>query len=340
MLEKLAGVEQRFHEALNAVESLEQLEELRVKFCGKKGELTELLRSMGTLSPEDRPKMGQKVNELRTVIEEAISTKKEALDALKKEAQLKNEVIDVTIPAFPETKGTLHPLTLTEERMCEIFRSMGFDIVDGPEVETDYNNFTALNLPEDHPARDMQDTFYFSPNILLRTQTSAAQIHTMKERELPIRVICPGRVYRADEVDATHSPVFHQLEGLVVDKGINLCHLKFILEEFAREMYGPEVKVKFRPSYFPFTEPSVEVDLTCSECGGKGCRVCKGTGWIEILGAGLVHPNVLRECGIDPEVYSGFAFGIGIDRITTTSFKIPDLRLVYENDVRFLKQFK
>jgi phenylalanyl-tRNA synthetase alpha chain len=340
MLEKLKDVTLRFEEALKNVNDLNDLEALRVTFCGKKGELTELSRSMGSLTPEERPVMGQKVNELRNLIENGLATKKDELNSKKRAEQLKNEVVDVTIPAEPVTRGTLHPLSLTQERMCEIFRSMGFDIVDGPEVETDYYNFQALNLPEDHPARDMQDTFYIAKNILLRTQTSAAQIRTMKSRNVPIRVICPGRVFRADEVDATHSPVFHQLEGLVVDKGINLCHLKYVLEEFAREMYGPDVKIKFRPSYFPFTEPSVEVDLTCSECGGKGCRVCKGTGWIEILGAGIVHPNVLRECGIDPDVYSGFAFGIGIDRITTTSNKIPDLRLVYENDIRFLKQFK
>lgn len=340
MFEKLSAVKAHFEERLASLNGMEDLEDLRVTFTGKKGELTELLRSMGSLSPEERPKMGQKVNELRNAIEEAIADKKEELNRARREEQLKNEVVDVTVPAQPCKTGTYHPLTLTQEKMCEIFRSMGFDVVDGPEVETDYYNFKALNLPEDHPARDMQDTFYIAKNLLLRTQTSAAQIRTMKTRNVPIRVICPGRVYRADEVDATHSPVFHQLEGLVVDKGINLCHLKYVLEEFAREMYGKDVKVKFRPSYFPFTEPSVEVDLTCSECGGKGCRVCKGTGWIEILGAGMVHPNVLRECGIDPDVYSGFAFGIGIDRITTTRYKIPDLRLVFENDVRFLKQFK
>lgn len=340
MLDKLTAVRERFEERLKNLNGPNDLEDLRVSFTGKKGELTEILRSMGSLSPEERPKMGQRVNELRNAIEDAIAKKKEELNAALREEQLKNEVIDVTVPAQPQHLGTYHPLTLTQEKMCEIFRSMGFDVVDGPEVETDYYNFKALNLPDDHPARDMQDTFYIAKNLLLRTQTSAAQIRTMKTRNVPIRVICPGRVYRADEVDATHSPVFHQLEGLVVDKGINLCHLKYVLEEFAHEMYGKDVKVKFRPSYFPFTEPSVEVDLTCSECGGKGCRVCKGTGWIEILGAGMVHPNVLRECGIDPEVYSGFAFGIGIDRITTTRYKIPDLRLVFENDVRFLKQFK
>ena len=340
MLEKLNGVKARFEERLSQLNGLADLEDLRVAFTGKKGELTELLRSMGSLPAEERPQMGQKVNELRNFIEDAIAQKKTELNALAREAQLKSEVVDVTIPASPAVRGTLHPLSQTQERMCEIFRSMGFDVVDGPEIETDYYNFKALNLPDDHPARDMQDTFYIADKLLLRTQTSAAQIRTMKTRNVPIRVVCPGRVYRADEVDATHSPVFHQLEGLVVDKGVNLCHLKYVLEEFAKEMYGNDAKVKFRPSYFPFTEPSVEVDLSCPECGGKGCRVCKGTGWIEILGAGLVHPNVLRECGIDPEVYSGFAFGIGIDRITMTSRKIPDLRLVFENDVRFLKQFK
>ncbi len=340
MLDTLNGIKQRFEERLQKLKDINDLEELRVAFTGKKGELTQVLRSMGTVPAEERPQMGQKVNELRNLIEDALAKKRAELTASLRAARLQNESVDVTIPAKPLNQGTLHPLSLTQERMCEIFRSMGFDVVDGPEIETDYYNFKALNLPEDHPARDMQDTFYLTKNLLLRTQTSAAQIRTMKSRNVPIRVVCPGRVYRADEVDATHSPVFHQLEGLVVDKGINLCHLKYVLEEFAREMYGNDTKIKFRPSYFPFTEPSVEVDISCTECGGKGCRICKGIGWIEILGAGMVHPNVLRECGIDPEVYSGFAFGIGIDRITITSYKIPDLRLVFENDVRFLKQFK
>lgn len=340
MLDTLNDVKQRFEERLQKLKDINDLEELRVAFTGKKGELTQMLRSMGSLPAEDRPKMGQKVNELRNLIESALTEKRAELNSALRAARLQSENIDVTIPVNPPQRGTLHPLSLTQERMCEIFRSMGFDVVDGPEVETDYYNFQALNLPEDHPARDMQDTFYLTKNLLLRTQTSAAQIRTMKSRSVPIRVVCPGRVYRADEVDATHSPVFHQLEGLVVDKGINLCHLKYVLEEFAREMYGSDTKIKFRPSYFPFTEPSVEVDISCTECDGKGCRICKGIGWIEILGAGMVHPNVLRECGIDPEVYSGFAFGIGIDRITITSYKIPDLRLVFENDIRFLKQFQ
>lgn len=340
MLDTLSEVKQRFEERLQKLKNISDLEEVRVAFTGKKGELTQLLRSMGSVPAEERPKMGQKVNELRNMIEDALAQKRAELTSALRKAQLENESLDVTIPAQQPAHGTLHPLSLTQERMCEIFRNMGFDVVDGPEVETDYYNFKALNLPEDHPARDMQDTFYITKNLLLRTQTSAAQIRTMKSRNVPIRVVCPGRVYRADEVDATHSPVFHQLEGLVVDKGVNLCHLKYVLEEFAREMYGSDTKIKFRPSYFPFTEPSVEVDISCTECGGKGCRICKGIGWIEILGAGMVHPNVLRECGIDPDVYSGFAFGIGIDRITITSYKIPDLRLVFENDVRFLKQFK
>lgn len=340
MLDTLSEVKQRFEERLQKLKNISDLEEVRVAFTGKKGELTQLLRSMGSVPAEERPKMGQKVNELRNMIEDALAQKRAELTSALRKAQLENESLDVTIPAQQPAHGTLHPLSLTQERMCEIFRNMGFDVVDGPEVETDYYNFKALNLPEDHPARDMQDTFYITKNLLLRTQTSAAQIRTMKSRNVPIRVVCPGRVYRADEVDATHSPVFHQLEGLVVDKGVNLCHLKYVLEEFAREMYGSDTKIKFRPSYFPFTEPSVEVDISCTECGGKGCRICKGIGWIEILGAGMVHPNVLHECGIDPDVYSGFAFGIGIDRITITSYKIPDLRLVFENDVRFLKQFK
>ena len=252
---------------------------------------------------------------------------------------MKAETIDITMPAEPAVTGKLHPLNTVLNDLIDLFQSMGFDVVDGPEVETDHYNFEALNVPADHPARDMQDTFYIAENLLLRTQTSAAQIRTMETRKPPIKIICPGRVYRADEVDATHSPVFHQIEGLVVDKGITMCDLKGVLEQFAHEIYGPETEVKFRPSFFPFTEPSVEVDVTCSECRGKGCRVCKGSGWIEILGAGMVHPRVLKSCGIDPEEYSGFAFGIGLDRITTTRYKISDIRLLFENDLRFLSQF-
>ena len=284
--------------------------------------------------------MGQLVNQVRAELEEALEARAAAVRAAQQTARLKHETLDVTMPGRHGKKGGLHPLNIVLEDLIDIFQSMGFDVVDGPEVETEYYNFEALNLPADHPARDMQDTFFLSNSLLLRSQTSAAQIRTMEDRQPPIRIICPGRVYRADEVDATHSPVFHQVEGLVVDKGITMCDLKGCLEQFAHEIYGPETKVKFRPSFFPFTEPSVEVDVTCSECGGKGCRVCKGSGWIEILGAGMVHPNVLRGCGIDPEGYSGFAFGIGLDRLTTTRYKISDIRLLFENDQRFLEQFR
>ena len=283
--------------------------------------------------------MGQLVNQLRSSLEEAMAERETALRDAVRQARLQAETLDVTMPGAATPEGGLHPLSSVLDRLIDIFVSMGFDVVDGPEVETDHYNFEALNLPPDHPARDMQDTFYLGPNLLLRTQTSAAQIRTMETRKPPIRIICPGRVYRADEVDATHSPVFHQVEGLVVDKGITMCDLKGVLEQFAHEIYGEDTKVRFRPSFFPFTEPSVEVDVSCPECGGKGCRVCKGEGWIEILGAGMVHPRVLSGCGIDPEVYSGFAFGIGLDRLTTTRHKISDIRLLFENDLRFLQQF-
>ena len=316
-----------------------EIESIRVKYLGKKGELTAILKQMGSLSPEERPKMGALVNEAKQELEELISVKKKELKSAEQQKKLAEETIDITLPHKEIKPGKLHPLNTVLDDMINIFQSMGFDVVDGPEVETDHYNFECLNVPADHPARDMQDTFYLAENLLLRTQTSAAQIRTMENRKPPIRVICPGRVFRADEVDATHSPVFHQIEGLVVDKGVTMCDLKGVLEEFAHEIYGSDTKVKFRPSFFPFTEPSVEVDVTCSECGGKGCRVCKGSGWIEILGAGMVHPNVLRSCGIDPEEYSGFAFGIGLDRLTTTRYKISDIRLLFENDKRFLDQF-
>ena len=339
MKEQLSALREAAMSELQTLNDPKQLEDFRVRYMGKKGSVTALLRGMGSLSAEERPVMGQLVNQLRQELEEAVSAKSQAIqDALQKE-KLIAETLDVTMPGKKAAKGGLHPLNVVLDDIIDIFQSMGFDIVDGPEVETDYYNFQALNVPEDHPARDMQDTFYMAENLLLRTQTSAAQARTMEERKPPIRIICPGRVYRADEVDATHSPVFHQIEGLVIDKGITMCDLKGVLEQFAQEIYGEETKVRFRPSFFPFTEPSVEVDVTCSECGGKGCRVCKGAGWIEILGAGMVHPNVLRMGGIDPEVYTGFAFGIGLDRLTTTRYKISDIRLLFENDVRFLEQF-
>ena len=339
MQQKLEQIKAAALAELALAEDVKAVDELRVRYLGKKGEITAILKQMGSLSPEERPKMGQLANEVRADIETAITA---AMDEMAKKAQeirLKKETLDISIPGKAKEIGALHPLNSTLDKLIDIFKSMGFDVVDGPEVETDYYNFEALNVPADHPARDMQDTFYLSENMLLRTQTSAAQIRTMEKRKPPIRIICPGRVYRSDDVDATHSPVFHQVEGLVVDKGITMCDLKGTLETMAKEIYGSDTKVKFRPSFFPFTEPSVEVDVSCSECGGKGCRVCKGSGWIEILGAGMVHPKVLLSCGIDPEEYSGFAFGIGLDRLTTTRHKISDIRLLFENDLRFLKQF-
>lgn len=315
------------------------LDALRVKYLGKKGELTAILKQMGKLSAEERPVIGQVANEVRQTLEAAVARRQEELKAREMELRLAAEKLDVTMPGKVRAQGGLHPLSIVQEDLIDIFRSMGFDVVDGPEVETDYYCFEALNVPKDHPARDMQDTFYLGENLLLRTQTSAAQIRVMEGRKPPIRIVCPGRVYRADDLDATHSPIFHQMEGLVVDKGITMCDLKGCLEQFVHEIYGPETQVRFRPSFFPFTEPSVEVDVSCSACGGKGCRVCKGAGWIEILGAGMVHPRVLEGCGIDPEVYTGFAFGIGVDRLTTTRYKISDIRLLFENDQRFLEQF-
>ena len=340
MKEKLEALRRQALEELEKLTLPKELEDFRVRVMGKKGPLTELLRGMGSLPAEERPKMGQLVNELRATLEAALKERESAVQAALKEKRLREERLDITLPGKKAEAGGLHPLNIVLADLIDIFQSMGFDIVDGPEVETDHYCFEALNLPQDHPARDMQDTFYITDNILLRTQTSAAQVRIMEQRKPPIRIICPGRVYRADEVDATHSPVFHQVEGLVVDKGVTMCDLKGVLEQFAHEIYGPEAKVRFRPSFFPFTEPSAEVDVTCSACGGKGCRVCKGEGWIEILGAGMVHPNVLRGCGIDPEIYSGFAFGIGLDRLTTTRYKISDIRLLFENDRRFLGQFQ
>ncbi len=340
MREKLEALREQALRELQSLELPKELEEFRVRVMGKKGPLTELLRGMGSLPAEERPKMGQLVNDLRQSLEAALKERETAVQQALKEKRLREERLDVTMPGKKALLGGLHPLSIVLEDLLDIFQSMGFDVVDGPEVETEHYCFEALNVPKDHPARDMQDTFYFTDDLLLRTQTSAAQVRTMEQRKPPIRIICPGRVYRADEVDATHSPVFHQVEGLVVDKGVTMCDLKGVLEQFAHEIYGPDTKVRFRPSFFPFTEPSVEVDVSCSACGGKGCRVCKGAGWIEILGAGMVHPNVLRYGGIDPEVYSGFAFGIGLDRLTTTRYKISDIRLLFENDRRFLEQFR
>ncbi|MBE6797849.1 MAG: phenylalanine--tRNA ligase subunit alpha [Ruminococcaceae bacterium] len=339
MKQQLEAIKNTAVAAIGECDTPTQIDEIRVKYLGKKGELTALLKQMGQLDPAERPVMGQLVNEAKAQLEALIADRTAIIKKNETALKLKEETIDITMPGKVAKTGKLHPLNTVLNDMIDIFQSMGFDVVDGPEVETDHYNFEALNVPADHPARDMQDTFYLGENLLLRTQTSAAQIRTMENRKPPIRIICPGRVFRADEVDATHSPVFHQIEGLVVDKGVTMCDLKGVLEQFAHEIYGKDTKVKFRPSFFPFTEPSVEVDVSCSECGGKGCRVCKGSGWIEILGAGMVHPKVLSACGIDPEVYSGFAFGIGLDRLTTTRYKISDIRLLFENDKRFLDQF-
>ena len=325
--------------AIAEIETSDRLEEIRIQYLGKKGELTAVLRGMGKVSPEERPLIGQLANEVRAEIEAARAKKEEEKSKKELENRLLSEKIDVTVPGTPCTPGHRHPLAQTEEMLREIFIGMGFSIAEGPEVEYDYYNFEALNLPKNHPARDTQDTFYITDNILLRSQTSPVQARVMEQSQPPIRIISPGRVYRADPADATHSPIFHQVEGLVVDKGITMGDLKGILELFAKKMFGPETKIRFRPHHFPFTEPSAEVDVSCFVCGGKGCRLCKGEGWMEILGAGMVHPFVLSNCGIDPEVYSGFAFGMGVERITMARLGIDDLRLMYENDVRFLHQF-
>ena len=327
-------------EAMAALESPSaQIEELRIKYLGKKGELTAVLRGMGKLSAEERPVIGQLANDVRAEIEKKIEEITQEKKAREQAEKLDTEKLDVTIPGDKIRAGHTHPLALVQRQLEDIFLGMGYSIVDGPEVEYDYYNFQALNIPKDHPARDTQDTFYITENILLRSQTSPVQARVMEKTQPPIKIISPGRVYRSDAVDATHSPLFHQLEGLVVDKGITMGDLKGALEMFARRMYGEETQIRFRPHHFPFTEPSAEVDVSCFACGGKGCRLCKGEGWIEILGAGMVHPNVLRMCGIDPEVYSGFAFGVGIERIALLKYHIDDMRLLYENDVRFLSQF-
>ena len=315
------------------------IEALRIKYLGKKGELTAVLRGMGKLTAEERPVIGQLANEVRAAIEDEIARRASDAKARELEMKLASEKIDVTVPGTEVYEGHLHPLTKGQRELEDIFIGMGFEIVEGPEVELDYYNFQALNIPEDHPARDTQDTFYISENVLLRSQTSPVQVRTMEKKRPPIRIISPGRVFRSDTMDATHSPSFHQLEGLVVDRGITMGDLKGILEVFAKRMFGEETKVRFRPHHFPFTEPSAEVDVSCFNCGGSGCRFCKGEGWIEILGCGMVHPNVLRACDIDPEEYSGFAFGMGIERIILLKHHIDDIRHLYDNDVRFLSQF-
>ena len=324
---------------VSSVTSQQKLEAARVKFLGKKGELTGILRGMGKLSAEERPVIGQLANEVRAQIEQAIEKAQQDMAQRLIAAKLEKEQIDVTMPGQKVLLGKQHPLNTVLYELYDIFTGMGFSIAEGPEVEYDYYNFEALNIPKNHPARDTQDTFYINDNIVLRTQTSPMQVRTMEKQRPPIRVIAPGRVYRSDAVDATHSPVFHQIEGLVVDKGITMGDLKGTLEVFAKRLYGEDTGVRFRPHHFPFTEPSAEMDVTCFKCHGKGCPLCKGEGYIEILGCGMVHPKVLRGCDIDPEVYSGFAFGIGLERIVMQRYKIDDLRLFYENDLRFLTQF-
>ena len=329
-------------EALKQIQSSEKLEKLndvRVGVLGKKGELTALLKSMKDVAPEERPVFGQKVNETRQAIEQVLEETKKKLENAAREAKLKSEVIDVTLPAKKVNLGHRHPNTIALEEVERIFTGMGYEVVEGPEVEYDYYNFEALNIPANHPAKDEQDTFYITKDILLRTQTSGVQVHEMEKGRLPIRMIAPGRVFRADEVDATHSPSFHQIEGMVIDKNITFADLKGTLAEFAKQLFGPDTKVKFRPHHFPFTEPSAEMDVTCFKCGGKGCRFCKNEGWIEILGCGMIHPRVLKMSGIDPDEYSGFAFGVGLERIALLKYEIDDMRLLYENDTRFLKQF-
>ncbi|MBP3622506.1 MAG: phenylalanine--tRNA ligase subunit alpha [Oscillospiraceae bacterium] len=322
-------------------ENAEQLEALRVKYLGKKGELTAILRQMGGLSAEERPAMGQLANQLRSDIEAAIEKRKGELSSAMMEQKLKSEALDVTLPGEPVHLGHKHPMYNVLDQIKDIFVGMGFEIVDGPEVELAEYNFTKLNIDEGHPSRDWTDTFYFSEDgkILLRTQTSPMQVHAMEQKSLPIRMIAPGRVYRKDEVDATHSPMFHQIEGMVIDKGITMADLKATLNLVVEKIYGEGTVTRFRPHHFPFTEPSCEMDIQCHKCGGKGCPTCKGEGWIEVLGAGMVHPKVLSGCGIDPDVYSGWAFGMGLERLAMGEYKINDLRLIFENDIRFLEQF-
>ena len=339
MKQQLERIRQDALQELEAAKEQLSLENLRVKYLGKKGELTAILKQMGKLSAEERPVIGQLANEVRSSIETIMAERAEELKAQALQHRLEQEKIDVTMPGTPCAMGHKHPLTIVLDEIKEVFIGMGFDIVDGPEVETDYYNFEALNTPKNHPARDTQDTFYINENVVLRTQTSPVQIRTMEKQEPPIRSISPGRVYRSDAVDATHSPLFHQIEGLVVDKNITFADLKGTLETFVKRLYGEDSVVRFRPHHFPFTEPSAEVDVQCFNCHGEGCRLCKNEGWIEILGCGMVHPQVLRNCNIDPEEYSGFAFGLGLERVTMRRYNIDDLRLFYENDVRFLKQF-
>lgn len=339
MQEKLLQLQEIALKEINETSSIDEIESLRVKYLGKKGELTAILKEMGKLSAEERPVIGQVANTVRESIETAITTKKDEAKNIEKQRKLLEEVIDVTMPSTKVKVGKAHPISQIIDEVSDIFIGMGFSIAEGPEVETVENNFDALNAPKDHPSRDMSDTFYINSELLLRTQTSPVQVRTMKSQELPIKIISPGRCFRFDAPDATHSPMFHQIEGLVVGKDVTMAQLKGTLNMFVKKLFGDHTITKFRPHNFPFTEPSAEVDVTCFKCGGSGCQMCKGEGLIEILGAGMVHPNVLRNCGIDPEVYSGFAFGMGVDRIAMLKYEIDDIRLLFENDKRFLDQF-
>lgn len=341
MKERLQALRAEALEKLQQVKDANNLNELRVKFLGKKGALTEILRGMGGLSAEERPLIGQVANEVRGAIEQYIEEKQEAFQREETERRLQAETIDVTLPGRPMAQGAAHPLQKVIQEIEDIFIGMGYTVAEGPEVEHDYYNFEALNLPKDHPARDMQDSFYITEELLMRTQTSPVQVRTMEKMkgEVPVKIICPGRVYRRDDDDATHSFMFHQIEGLVIDKNIRMSDLKGTLLQFMREMFGAHMQIRLRPSFFPFTEPSTEVDVTCMKCGGSGCRICKQTGWIEILGAGMVHPRVLEMEGYDPEKYTGFAFGMGVERIAMLKYGVDDIRHFYTNDLRFLQQF-
>ncbi len=339
MKEKLQAIQEEALKKISESKDLDKLYEIKVDILGKKGRLTEVLKGMKDVAPEDRPKVGQMVNDTRKEIEDKMEEMRVKLQDKVLEEKMKNEVIDVTLPANKNKIGHKHPNTLALEELERIFTGMGYEVVEGPEIEFDYYNFEALNIPENHPAKDEQDTFYIDRNIVLRTQTSSVQARVMENTQPPIRIISPGRVFRSDAVDATHSPSFHQVEGLAIDKNINFADLKGTLAEFAKELFGEDTQIKFRPHHFPFTEPSAEMDVSCFKCGGKGCRFCKGEGWIEILGCGMVHPNVLKMSGIDPEKYQGFAFGVGLERIALLKYEIDDMRLLYENDDRFLKQF-
>ena len=340
MREKINEIPERTLEELKSANDSQSLDAVRVRVLGKKGELTGILRGMGQVAADMRPKIGQWVNEAREKLEEAIGDAQKKIAERELEKRLENEKVDVTMPVEGRSAGSLHPMSIVLEQLLDIFTGMGFEAVEGPEVELDHYNFELMNIPKNHPARDAQDTFYIDDNVVLRTHTSPVQARIMTTRKPPIRIVSFGRVYRADEADATHSPVFHQLEGLVIDENISMGDLKGTLDTFARRLYGEGVTTRFRPSFFPFTEPSAEVDLTCAACRGKGCRICKDTGWIEVLGSGMVNPKVLEMCGIDSRKYSGFAFGMGVERLSNLKYNVPDMRYLYENDVRFLRQFR